>query len=142
VSAVPWTAPPVERTEPDEIAAERASLEQWRDHHREVLLVKCAGLSTDQLKQRAVPPSDLSLLGLVRHLADVERGWLRQCAAGEDLPDLYYTEAHPQADSDDVEDADAEAELETYRREVVAARGAVADMDLDRVVPYPWRRGP
>jgi uncharacterized damage-inducible protein DinB len=128
----------VELTDPDKIAPERTSLEQWLDHHRDVLLVKCAGLTAEQLKRRAVPPSNLSLLGLVRHLADVERGWLRQCAAGEDLPDLYYTEAHPQADFDDVADADAEAELATYRREVVAARAAVATMDLDQVVPYPW----
>jgi uncharacterized damage-inducible protein DinB len=138
VTSEPWTAPAVELTDPDKIAAERTSLEQWLDHQRDVLLVKCAGLTAEQLKRRAVPPSNLSLLGLVRHLADVERGWLRQCAAAQDLADLYYTEADPQADFDDVEEADAETELDTYRREVVAARAAVADMDLDTVVPYPW----
>ena len=133
-----WTAPEVKRTDPDMVAAERKALEQWLDYHRDTVLIKCAGLTAAQLKHRAVPPSDLSLLGLVRHLADVERGWLRQCAAREDVPDLYYTKANPQADFDDIEAADAETELETYRQEVVAARKAVAGMSLDEIVPFPW----
>jgi hypothetical protein len=133
-----WTAPAVERAEPDKITAERKALEQWLDYQRDTLLIKCAGLEAQQLKQRAVPPSSLSLLGLVRHLADVERGWLRQCAAREEVPDLYYAESNPHADFDDIETADAEAELDTYRREIVAARRAVAGMSLDDVVPFPW----
>jgi uncharacterized damage-inducible protein DinB len=133
-----WTAPAVERTAPDFIAVERRALEQWLDFHRETLLNKCAGLSSEQLKQRAVPPSSLSLLGLVRHLADSERGWFRQCAAREDVPDLYWSEAHPSADFDDIETADAEAELDLYRREIVATRAAVADMSLEDVVPFRW----
>jgi hypothetical protein len=68
----------------------------------------------------------------------VERGWLRQCAAREDVPDLYYTEADPDADFNGVTDADAQAELDTYRLELVAARQAVAGLGLDDVVPFPW----
>jgi len=135
---IDWTAPGVERTDPDKIAAERTALEQWLDYHRATLLAKCAGLTAEQLKQRTVPPSNLSLLGLVRHRADVERGWFRQCAAGEDVPDLYWTEQHKTADFDDLEAADAEADLETYRREIEAARAAVAGLDLDHVVPFRW----
>ncbi len=133
-----WSVPAVKRADPDKVSSERRALDQWLDYQRDTLLNKCAGLTAAQLKQRAVPPSHLSLLGLVRHLADVERGWLRQCAARDDVPDLYYTEANPQADFDDIEAADAEADLETYRRELVAARAAVAGMALDDVVPYPW----
>jgi len=133
-----WTVPAVQRADPDKIAVERQALEQWLDYHRSTLLNKCAGLGSEQLRQRAVPPSNLSLLGLVRHLADVERGWLRQCAAREDVPDLYYAEANPHADFDDIETADAEADLDTYQREIVAARRAVAGMSLDDVVPFPW----
>jgi len=133
-----WTAPAVQRADPDKIADERQALEQWLDYHRNTLLTKCAGLGPEQLRERAVAPSNLSLLGLVRHLADVERGWLRQCAAREDVPDLYYTEARPQADFDEVETADAVADLDTYQREVAAARQAVAGMSLDDVVPFPW----
>jgi uncharacterized damage-inducible protein DinB len=133
-----WTAPAVERAGPDHVAAERRALEQWLDYHRDTLLIKCAGLTAEQLKRRAVPPSNLSLLGLVRHIADAERGWFRQCAAGEDVPDLYWTEADNDADFNDIEAADAEADLDTYRREIVAARKAVAGKGLDDVVPFRW----
>jgi uncharacterized damage-inducible protein DinB len=133
-----WTVPVVRRTDPDKVSVERRSLEQWLDYQRDTLLTKCAGLTAEQLKQRTVPPSTLSLLGLVRHLADVERGWFRQCAAREDVPDLYWTAASPEADFNDIETADAEADMDTYRREVMAARAAVAPIALDEVVPYPW----
>nr|WP_238344864.1 DinB family protein [Actinopolymorpha cephalotaxi] len=108
------------------------------DYHRDTLLMKCAGLTPEQLKLRGVPSSNLSLLGLVRHLADVERGWFRQCAANQDVPDLYWTEADGCADFNNVESADAEADLDIYRREIVAAREAVAGKGLDDVVPYRW----
>ncbi len=135
-----WTAPAAERADPDHVAAERRALEQWLDYHRDTLLTKCAGLTAGQLKERAVPPSNLSLLGLVRHMADVERGWFRQCAAREDVPDLYWTETDRDADFNDIDAADAEADLDTYRREVVAARKAVADKGLDDVVSHPQAR--
>jgi hypothetical protein len=133
-----WTAPAVARADPDHIAAERRALEQWLDYHRSTLLAKCAGLTAEQLKRRAVPPSNLSLLGLVRHLADTERGWFRQCAAREDVPDLYWTEADNNADFDDIEAADAELDLDIYRREIKAARTAAARQSLDDVVPFRW----
>ena len=59
--AATWTAPPVERTDPGLILGERQALETWLDLHRETLLLKCAGLTAGQLKERAVPPSRLSL---------------------------------------------------------------------------------
>jgi len=135
---IEWAASAVERADPEFVTAERESLEQWLDFHRNTLSNKCAGLTAEQLKRRAVPPSNLSLLGLVRHLADVERGWLRQCAAREDVPDLYFTEADKDRDFNDVDDADAEVDLDTYRQEIDAARAAVAGMHLDDVVPFPW----
>ena len=135
---VEWVAAKVERVDPDFVAGEREALEQWLDFHRCTLLNKCAGLTAAQLKQRPVPPSRLSLLGLVRHLADVERGWLRQCAAREDVPDLYFTEADKERDFNDIDAADAERDLDTYRQEIAAARRAVASMGLDDVVPFAW----
>src|SRR5215467_8900080 len=135
-----WTAPAVERADPHHVAGERWALEQRLDYHRDTLLTKCAGLTAEQLKRRAVPPSNLSLLGLVRHMADVERGWFRQCAAREDVPDLYWTEADHDADFNHIEAADAEADLDTYRREIVAARNAVAGKGLDDVVAHPLAR--
>ncbi|HEX9553910.1 MAG TPA: DUF664 domain-containing protein, partial [Streptosporangiaceae bacterium] len=72
-----WTAPNVERTEPPEVAGERKALQGWLDYHRATLLFKCQGLTPEQLVKRSVPPSTLSLLGLVRHMAEVERSWFR-----------------------------------------------------------------
>jgi hypothetical protein len=70
-----WTAPRADRDQVPPVADERQMLEAWLDFHRQTLLAKCAGLTADQLKERAAPPSGLSLLGLVRHMAEVERGW-------------------------------------------------------------------
>jgi hypothetical protein len=129
-----WTAPGIERSEPDLVAGERRSLEQWLDYHRATLLTKCAGLTAVQLKARAVPPSRLSLLGLVRHMVEVERWWFRMHAAGEEIGFIYDPDAVG-LDFEEIEGADAAADLETFRRECDAARAAVAGRSLDDVVP-------
>jgi uncharacterized damage-inducible protein DinB len=130
-----WTAPDVERAEPDRIADERTSLEQWLDFHRATLLSKCAGLTAEQLKTRSVPPSALSLLGLVRHMVEVERWWFTGHAAQGPFAYEYCTDADEEADFNALDDADAAADLETFRRECDASRAAVASLDLDTVVP-------
>ncbi|MGO9962934.1 MAG: DinB family protein [Acidimicrobiales bacterium] len=130
-----WSAPLVERTEPDRVAGERESLEQWLDFHRATLLMKCAGLSSDQLKARAVPPSGLSLLGLVRHMVEVERWWFRMHAGNEQIGFEYCTGETDSSDFDDLEEADAAGDLETFRREVDSARAAMRDKGLDDIVP-------
>lgn len=121
-----WTAPAVEREEPDRIGGERAALEQLLDFQRATLLMKCAGLTAEQLKLRAVPPSRLSLLGLVRHLTEVERWWFRMHAGGRRL-DFPYDPAQSGADFEDIAAADAAANLAAYWGEVEAARQAVVD---------------
>ena len=71
-----WIAPDVDRSEhyPERRnEPERDMLRDWLDWHRATLLRKCAGLGASELARRAVPPSKLSLLGLVRHLSDTER---------------------------------------------------------------------
>ena len=129
-----WVAPTVERTEPARIATERESLEQWLDYQRATLLTKCAGLTGDQLVLRSALPSSLSLLGLVRHMVEVERAWFRNRAGQQDLAYEYCTDDNENGDFDDLDPARAEADLATFRREVVAARTAVVDMGLDDVV--------
>ncbi len=79
-----WSAPT-----PGRILGERPALQAWLDFHRGTLLHKCAGLTAEQLTERAVPPSRLSLLGLVRHMTEVERWWFRMHAANTDLPFPY-----------------------------------------------------
>ncbi len=62
--------------------------------------MKCAGLDAEQMANRSVPPSTLSLLGLVRHLAEVDRGTFRNLAAGQGVPRLYCSSAGPDGDFD------------------------------------------
>lgn len=64
-------------------ADERATLASFLDHQRDTLAMKCAGLTAAQLRTRVLEPSGLSLLGLVRHLAEVERSWFRNVLDGE-----------------------------------------------------------
>jgi hypothetical protein len=129
-----WTAPAPERQEPDRVATERRALEQWVDYHRATLLNKCAGLTAEQLKLRASPPSTLSLLGLVRHMTEVERWWFRMNANGEDLSFPYDPDGVG-LDFDDLEGADAAANIKAYWEEVDKARQAVADKSLDLEAP-------
>src|SRR5438034_10688958 len=77
-----WTAPQITRQSTPHVAGERQMLEAWLEFHRQTLLGKCSGLTAEQLRQRSAPPSTMSLLGLVRHMTDVERGWFRRRIAG------------------------------------------------------------
>ena len=139
----PWTAPEVERPTGPNVATERAAAETLLDYHRATLLWKCAGLTADQLKMRAVPPSSMSLLGLVRHMADVERVWFRhRLDADPVLTPLYWSEEQPDGDFDLVDDADAEADLATYRAEVEAAREVQARKQYDDTFALARREGP
>jgi uncharacterized damage-inducible protein DinB len=126
-----WTAPPITRQSATLVAGERQMLEAWLDFHRQTLLGKCSGLTAEQLRQRSAPPSTLSLLGLVRHMADVERGWFRRRIAGEDIAFLYSSEADPDGEFDNVEGAGAEQDFAAYLREVELARQAAAGRELD-----------
>jgi uncharacterized damage-inducible protein DinB len=129
-----WTAPQAKRTEPERISGDREALEAWLDFHRDTLLQKCAGLTADQLKERAVPPSRLSLLGLVRHMTEVERWWFRIHAANTDLAFPYDPDRTGQ-DFEAIEDADAAANIEAFTSEIEFARAALAPRQLDDVVP-------
>src|SRR6266496_1550228 len=81
--AVTWIAPEVERPEGPLTGPERPMLQAFLDWQRATLLYKCAGLTGEQLARRAIPPSELSLLGLLRHMTKVERIWFRMRFAGE-----------------------------------------------------------
>jgi uncharacterized protein DUF664 len=132
---VTWTAPEVARPEPPLIAGEREQLDAWLDFHRDTLLQKCSGLTAEQLKLRSVEPSGLSLLGLVRHMTDVERWWFRIHATNRDMTFRYFTEDNLNGDFDDLDSPEAPAVLTAFRDEVELARGAVRGKSLDEVVP-------
>jgi hypothetical protein len=78
-----------------------------------------------------VPPSNLSLLGLVRHMSDTERGWVRQTYRGEQVPDLYYRSDAPDTDFEEADPAGAEEDLERYRAECRAVDAALEGAQLD-----------
>jgi uncharacterized damage-inducible protein DinB len=113
-------------TEPD---GERATLLDYLRAYRLTMEMKCAGLDAAQLACRSVPPSTMSLLGLIRHMADVERNWFRRVMAQADAPPLYWSEDVPDgdwlgavADTAVVDDA-----WQAWRDEVAFAEKFVAD---------------
>src|SRR5438067_8496529 len=105
----------VERIDPPLEADERKMLNAWLDWERATLAWKCDGLSDEQLRERSVPPSNLSLLGLVRHMAEVERGWFRRTLAGEGLPHIYSPDRDPEAAFTGAAGADVEEAFATWR---------------------------
>ncbi|WP_373299828.1 DinB family protein [Streptomyces xantholiticus] len=122
-----------ERPEPSTTAAERDMLEGFLDYHRETLLMKCAGLDDEQLRRAVLAPSELTLMGLIRHLAEVERYWFREVMEGQELPDLYSTERDRDGDFH-VTDGDTWAQAhETWLAEVAEARKISAGHGLDDV---------
>jgi len=124
----------VDRAKPALTLGEREALEGMLDYQRATLLLKCAGLTAGQLKERAVPPSRLSLLGLVRHMTEVERWWLRIHAANTDLPFPYDPESTG-LDFEALDDADAADNIKAYRQEIEQANAALAARQLEDVVP-------
>ncbi|KOU39183.1 Mini-circle protein [Streptomyces sp. WM4235] len=113
------------RMHPSKVAGDRASLTAFLDYQRATLAMKCQGLTGAQLRQKAVPTSGLSLLGLVRHAAEVERSWFRMVLNGERCEALWpridgeFTEFH-------VEDADV-AEAFAFWHEACEGSRAAAD---------------
>jgi hypothetical protein len=124
-----------DRTDPPQVADERETLTAYLDYHRDTLEVKCTGLSDEQLRERPVPPSKLSLLGLVRHLTDVERGWFGNCIARRGLRPLYYSAPdNLDGDFDDLDDAPVVEVFAAWRatcnesREIAAAADSLDDL--------------
>ena len=126
-----WTAPLITRPDPIPQGAERPMLESWLDYQRLTLLMKCAGLTPDQLRLRSVEPSSMTLLGLVRHMAEVERSWFRRRFGGVDLGWIYCSEDNLDGDFHDVDTADAERDFAVFDEEVRLARAAAEGHSLD-----------
>src|SRR5215471_14205702 len=121
----------VERSEPQYELPERAMLEGWLDYHRATLEWKCEGLNAEELRERNVPPSSLSLLGLVRHMADVERNWFRRALARQDPPGIFWTADNLDGDFDDVDGASVQEAFDAWHNEIDFAREVAAGMGLD-----------
>jgi uncharacterized damage-inducible protein DinB len=109
---------------------ERATLAEFLRCQRLTLEVKCAGLDAEQLARRSVEPSTMSLLGLVRHMAEVERHWFRAVLAGQDAPRHYGSDTDRDRDFDDAvaDPAVVEEAWRTWRAEVEFAERVLANV--------------
>ncbi len=108
------------RTEPPTAAGERATLTGLLEHQRQTLAWKCSGLTAPQLRERAVPPSAISLLGLLRHLAKVEHGWFGRVLGGDTgWPPIWEEDT---GGGFDAEDADPDEALLVWEEACARSR--------------------
>jgi len=130
------------RIDPPAMADERTTLVGFLRWQRDTFELKCSGLDAAGLARRGVEPSSMSLLGLVRHLAGVERAWFRGVMAGQDAPPIYSTKADPDGDfTGAVPDDEVVAQAwETWRAEIAFTDRFVAEApDLDVTGHEAWR---
>ncbi|MFI2238341.1 DinB family protein [Streptomyces chrestomyceticus] len=122
-----WVDPDDDPRDTEDAApeGELATLLDFLTNYRITLRMKCEGLDAEQLARRSVPPSTMSLLGLVRHLAEVERDWRNWISDGDPLPKLYGAR---DADFDKAvaEQAQVDAACRDLEREQAATDAALA----------------
>lgn len=121
------------------VAPEREALAGYLEYYRATVEMKSRGLTSEQARIRAMPPSTLSMHGMVRHLAGVERWWFQQNFERRDVPFLFITTDNPNLDFDPPSDADFAADLEAWRAECAVSREIVVAHDLDATArPLDW----
>ena len=128
-----WLDPADDPREDDaRLVDERSTLVTYLRRYRQTLELKCADLDAEQLARRSVPPSTMSLLGLVRHLSEVERGWFRRTMAGQDAPPRFYSAQDPDGDWDGAtaDPALVDQAWQAWHEEVAFAEAFVAEHDL------------
>jgi uncharacterized damage-inducible protein DinB len=120
------------REEPPFVLGEREMLERWLEYQRTTLELKCEGVSDEDRKRRPVETSKLSLHGLVRHMAEVERNWFRRVLLREpDTPPIWYDPAVEDSELVPLDEADWTTDLDVWRAECEHSRVAAAAHDLD-----------
>ena len=120
------------RAEPPYVLAEREMYEGWLEFHRVTLLLKCEGLDDAGRKARPVPTSGLSLHGLVRHMAEVERNWFRRVLLREpDAPAIWYDPAVEDSELVPLDDADWATDVAVWQAECKNSRVSAAAHGLD-----------
>ena len=131
--------PAVTRPEPPFVGDDRTMLPPWLDYQRATLLWKCERLDGEALARRSVPPSSLSLLGIVRHMTIVEWYWFEKVFSGRSTAQPISTDHDEDADWNDLDPAQAMADIERFGRQCEISREIVAvapDMDALAVA---WR---
>jgi uncharacterized damage-inducible protein DinB len=120
------------RTDPPFVEPERPMLDAWLDFHRTTLLLKCDGLDDATRKARPVPTSNLSLHGLVRHMAEVERNWFQRILAQDETAhSIWYEPGVEDSELIPLDDADWEADLSVWQAECAHSRETAAGFELD-----------
>ena len=120
------------RTVPPYLLGERDMLEEWLEFHRATLLLKCEGLDDAARKAHPVPTSKLSLHGLIRHMAEVERGWFqRTLRSARDTKYIWLDRDVEDSELEPLDDADWDADVATWQQECEASRQAAAERGLD-----------
>ncbi|MGH3938454.1 MAG: DinB family protein [Pseudonocardiaceae bacterium] len=138
--AQPWAGG--DRISPPLVGDERETLTAFLDWHRTTFELKCSGVPPERLAERCIPPSRLSLLGLLRHLAGTERWWFRQQFIGEEVPHLYYTDEDPDQDFESL-DGDVTEAFAVWRAECDKAREIIANASsLDQTGIQKWSGEP
>lgn len=128
-----WTSPLIERSPLPAEGDERTLLNAFLEFHRETLLWKCSGLTGDQLALRPISTSSMSLLGLIRHLTDVERYWFRDVVGGEEVESFYWGQPDRDSDFDDLGAEGAERDFVAYLEELDRCRAIHTSADLDAI---------
>jgi uncharacterized damage-inducible protein DinB len=120
------------REEPPFLLSERAMLEAWLEFHRTTLLLKCEGLDDQARKRRPVSTSKLSLQGLIRHMANVERNWFGRVLPNDaSTPPVWGDPAIEDSELFPLDDADWETDVAAWSAECEASRAAAVGRQLD-----------
>ncbi|WP_107115639.1 MULTISPECIES: DinB family protein [unclassified Streptomyces] len=131
------TTTPDGRPVPPPHADERSMLEAWLDFHRATLALKCAGLDDERLRQAAVPPSSMTLLGIVQHMAEVERNWFQRIFASLDVPPVFGDGNTLGFTLDP--DRGLEEVTAAWRKQIARGRELTAEASLDDAGRLPER---
>jgi hypothetical protein len=135
--ALEW--PDDDRPRIPRVAGEREALMAYLEYYRATVEMKCRGLTTEQARRRSMPPSTMSVHGVVRHLAGVERWWFQHNFERRAVPFLFFTVDNPDLDFNPPADADFASDLDAWRAECAASRDIVAAHDLDDTQrPLDW----
>ncbi len=120
------------RVRPTYVLDDRGLLDGWLEFHRATLLVKCEGLTDGQRKARPIPTSQLSLHGLIRHMAETERNWFRRILSRKlDMPRIWHDPEGPGDPLLQLDGASWEADLAVWQSECEASREAAGRLSLD-----------
>lgn len=117
-------------------------IDHWLELYRQTVLLKIGGLTSAQLCESSAPPSGLSLIGVVRHLTEVEAYWIREVMLGDpDVPNYYSTREDPEGDFDGASPETAFTDIARYEQEIAEIRSILAQWDDLETVAKGQRHG-